>query len=241
MPDMALTIVSIGRIIKSGYPIAFEDESCKIKNKSGKIIGEILANSNCLFKVEHTLTAASANAIEQVNIHTLHQRLGHISADAIHNLIHHGAITGIKLVDDGSLIICQSCEYAKMTRKSIKSEQSAPPAKHFRDEIYSNLWGPSRTASLGGRNYYITFTDDHTCYTCIDILQTKDKTLSAYHDFASWAQTQHRVKIKVLRSDRSSEYTGHTFTQFLREQGMEHCLTTHDTPQHNRVAESLNR
>ena len=127
-----------------------------------------------------------------------------------------------------------------MTRKSIKSEQSAPPAKHFRDEIHTNLWGPSRTPSLRGRNYYVTFTDDHTRYTRIDILQSKDKTLSAYRDFASWAQTQHRVKIKALRSDHSGKYTGRTFTQFLREQGTERRLTTHNTPQHNGVAESLN-
>ena len=46
MPDMALTIVSIGHIMKFGYHIAFEDKSCKIKNKSGKIIGKIPANSN---------------------------------------------------------------------------------------------------------------------------------------------------------------------------------------------------
>ena len=35
--------------------------------------------------------------------------------------------------------------------------------------------------------------------------------------------------------------TSRAFTQFLREQGTERRLTTHDTPQHNGVAESLNR
>ena len=36
-------------------------------------------------------------------------------------------------------------------------------------------------------------------------------------------------------------YTGNKFTDFLRSQGTKRRLTTHDTPQHNGVAESLNR
>jgi len=114
-PDMALTIVLIGQIVNSGCSVSFEKKSCKIKNKSGKTIGDIPASSNRLFKVEHSFTAASASAVKQVDIHTLHQRLSHISTDAIRNLIRYNAIVGIKLIDDGLPIICQSCEYAKMT------------------------------------------------------------------------------------------------------------------------------
>jgi len=240
-PDMALTIISIGRIVNSGCSVSFKKKSCKIKNKSGKTIGDIPASSNGLFKVKHSFAAASASAVKQVDIHTLHRRLGHISVDAICNLIRYNAIVGIKLIDDGSPIICQSCEYAKMTRKPIKNERSAPSAKQFGDEIHTDLWGPSRTASLGGRHYYVTFTDNHTCYTRIDVLQTKDEAFQAYRNFASWARTQYRVKIKALRSDHSGEYTGCAFTQFLQGEGTERRLTTHDTPQHNGIAESLNR
>ena len=138
-PDMALTIVSIGRILDSRYKVHFENKSCKIKNKSGKIIGDIPASSNGLFKVEHSFTAASATASMQVDIHTLHRRLGHISTDAIRNLIRYNAIDGIKLIDDGSPIICESCEYAKLTRKPIKSERSTPPAKQFGDKVHTDL------------------------------------------------------------------------------------------------------
>ena len=45
----------------------------------------------------------------------------------------------------------------------------------------------------------------------------------------------------MLRSDRGGEYTGQDFTKFLQQEGTERRLTTHDTPQHNGVAESLNR
>ena len=57
----------------------------------------------------------------------------------------------------------------------------------------------------------------------------------------AWAKTQHGTQIKRLRSDRGGEFTGCDFTTFLREQGTKQGLTTHDTPQHNSITESLNR
>jgi transposase InsO family protein len=127
-----------------------------------------------------------------------------------------------------------------MTCKPIKNEQLAPLATCFGDEIHSDLWGPSLITSLRGCYYYVTFTDDHTHYTCINILKTKDQTLAAYKVFAAWAHMQYRTKIKALRSDHSSEYTGHTFTEFLQEEGTKCRLMTHNTLQHNGIAELLN-
>ena len=57
----------------------------------------------------------------------------------------------------------------------------------------------------------------------------------------AWVQTQHGATIKRLHSDRGGEFTGNKFTKFLQEQGTKRRLTTHDTPQHNGVAEALNR
>ena len=237
-PDMALTIVSIGRITKSGCAVTFEGDICRIK-RGGKTIGVVPASANGLYRVDHSEMAGSATT--DVSLLSLHRRLGHISADAIRTLVRQGAVTGINLVDNGRTIDCESCEYAKTTRKAIRKEREDPLADSFGAEIHSDVWGPSPTMSLGGRRYYITFTDDHSRFTRLTLLRTKDEALDAYKTFASWAETQHNVRVKRLRSDRGGEYTGDNFTKFLNEQGTERRLTTHDTPQHNGVAESLNR
>src|SRR6266850_2124736 len=93
---------------------------------------------------------------------------------------------------------------------------------------------------MGGRRYYVTFTDDHSHYSSLTMLRMKDKTLEAYKAYAMWMYTQHSMQIKRLWLDHGGEYTGNEFTKFLMEQGMEHRLTMHNTPQHNGVAESLN-
>ena len=110
----------------------------------------------------------------------------------------------------------------------------------FLMEVHSDVWGPSPVPSLGRRRYYVTFTNDYSHHTWLTAMHTKDETLTAYKAYAAWLSTQHGVKIKWLRSDRRGEYTGGAFSKFLADQGTEQRLTTHDTPQHNRVVESLN-
>jgi len=240
MPDLALTVILIGHIAKAGYTIQFAEDSCKIKKgDNGPVIGQVPAGANGLFKVEHAF-AIDVSA-EPVDILTLHRRLGHISVDAIRTLIRSGSITGLQLIDDLPPFTCDSCEYAKTTRKSIRKERTEALAQNFGEEIHTDVWGPSPTLSLGGRKYYVTFTDDCTRFTKLEVLRTKDKAFKAYKSFSAWAQTQHGVHIKRLRSDCSGEFTSNQFTSYLREQGTERRLTTADTPQHNGVAESLNR
>jgi transposase InsO family protein len=240
-PQIGSTIVSIGCIASTGYSVSFENGSCNIqKEQNSKIVGSIPANGNSLYKVEHILTAGAVT--EQVNIHTLHRRLGHVSLDSIWKLVCNNAVAGLQIIDDPSPFFCDSCQYAKATRKAICKERSTPQVSAFGDEVHTDVWGgPTTPTSLGGCKYYVSFTDDYSRYTWLTLLRTKDEALEAYRAFAAWAKTQHGATIKCLCSDRGGEYTGKEFSKFLQEEGSEQCLTTHDTPQHNGVSEALNR
>ena len=47
--------------------------------------------------------------------------------------------------------------------------------------------------------------------------------------------------MKQLCSDRGGEYLSDDFTCHLKSKGTKQKLTTHDTPEHNGVAECLNQ
>jgi hypothetical protein len=85
------------------------------------------------------------------------------------------------------------------------------------------------------------FTDDYTHWTALHLLCSKDETFGAYKNFAAWAFTQYSTVIQRLCLDHRGEFTSNTFTNYLDSQGTKRQLTMHDTPQHNGVAESLNR
>jgi hypothetical protein len=78
---VTLTVVSVRCIANASYVVAFEGNTCKIKNKKGDIIGNIPSGPNGLYKVECTYTAAVER--EQVDMLTLYRRLGHISPNTI--------------------------------------------------------------------------------------------------------------------------------------------------------------
>ena len=123
----------------------------------------------------------------------------------------------------------------KLGNKSVGN----PWVKHV--PFSTNVWGPSPVETINHHHYYVSFTNDYSRYTHIVLLSIKDETFKSYKDFKAWAKTQHNINIKCLHSDRGGEYLSSEFRDHIKSQGTEHCLTTHDTPEHNGVVESLNR
>jgi hypothetical protein len=107
--------------------------------------------------------------------------------------------------------------------------------------VHSDLWGPAPVATKAGKRYYVTFTDDMSRLTHLHLLRTKDEALAAYKEYDTWCGTQLNAHVKTLHSDRGGEYLGKEFIVYLKSKGTMQKLTVHDTPQHNGVAECLNR
>ena len=68
-------------------------------------------------------------------------------------------------------------------------------------------------------------------------MKTKNEAFGKYRDFQKNLQTKYGITIKILHSDRESEFLSDKFQKYLAEQGTEQKLTVHDTPQHNGIAE----
>jgi len=235
-PAMGVTIISISRVTAAGANF------CRIFDPKHKRIGHVHVTSNGLYRVDHGEAVMSAGAKMKLTLSELHQRMGHITLDAVRKLVEDKRVVGVELEDDGEEMgTCESCEFAKTTRKRVRKEREEPLAKKFGDEIHSDVWGPATTETIHHRKYYSSFTNDSTHWSHVKLLHGKDDTFDAYIEFEAWADTQHSTKIKCLRSDRGGKYLSTEFSNHLKSKGTERRLTTHDTPEHNGVAESLNR
>jgi transposase InsO family protein len=103
------------------------------------------------------------------------------------------------------------------------------------------MCGPLPTVSHHGYRYFITFIDDSSCFASIFPLQEKSEVGKTLKVFISWAELETGQKVKVLCSDRGGEYLAGHLQQYLQEHGIKHEVTTADMPQHNGMAECLNR
>jgi len=144
-----------------------------------------------------------------------HQRLGHISPDTIRALAHEESITGLHLLESSLPVVCDSCIYRKMMHKASPKTRIGPCSNKFGGEVHTDVYGPSPTKSLGGKTYYLSFTDDKTRYTQLYLLTHKSGA------FEAWACTQHNARILALHSDRGGEYLSGEFDAHLIKQGTE--------------------
>ena len=215
-----------------------------IQGPDGECIGQVSKNKRGLYKVEHELSIEEVNVVEeQLTLEQLHRRMGHISPIITKKLVENNFVMGVRLesTPSGDPFFCESCVYAKATRKVIPKVREGEQAKVFAGEVHSNLWGPVLVETKGKKCYYITFTDDKTQLTNIYLLAKKNDAFESYKDYEAWCRTQLDVPVKVLHSDRGGEYLGKEFILHLNSKGTKQKLTVHDTPQHNGVAEWRNR
>lgn len=82
----------------------------------------------------------------------LHRRMGHISPGIAKKLVTQGFVTGVRLVSTADAeIFCESCVYAKATRKSVPKAREGERAKRFGEEVHSDLWGPAPICTFFAR------------------------------------------------------------------------------------------
>jgi hypothetical protein len=239
-PHLSVSLISISKICTAGGAVMFRNDFCRIYNQKKKLIGEIKV-ANGLYRVYHPNEAGmAASHITRCSLDELHRRMGHISQKAAQRLIDDGIIDGIELTDRKE-VSCDSCAYAKSTRKPIKRERTSPRASKMGEKVHADVWGPAPIMTPNHKEYFSTYTDDWGRWTYLYLQRLKSETFDSYKNCEALYNTQHDVKIQLLQSDRGGEFLDDDFTDHLSSHGTIRRLTTHDTPEHNGVAERLNR
>jgi hypothetical protein len=235
---MAFTLISANRIAEAGLAIHFEERMCKILSPGPqrKVIAEI-PQVEGLYRIV-SVPKHSANIVGTGRtINELHRALGHVSQTAVLDAVKKGLIEGVDLDTTSKPVFCEACTQAKATRQPFPNE-SKNRARTYGELVHTDLWGPAQTASIMGRLYYISFTDDYSRETKVEFLKRKSEALTAFKQYEAYVSRQHPgAHLRKIRSDRGGEYLSAEFDQHLKNQGIQRQLTVHDSPQQNGVAE----
>ena len=89
--------------------------------------------------------------------------------------------------------VCEACQKGKQTKVSFKPK-NVVSTKRPLEMFHIDLFGPSRTMSLGGNLYALVIVDDFSRFTWTLFLATKNDT---FHNFKGLA--------KVLENEKSSK------------------------------------
>ena len=139
-PEVGYTLVSVGWLDEQGFSVTFSNGKCTITAPDGELVGQVPKDNKGLYKIEHSPETA-ASAVEELTLEQFHRRMGHISPEIARQLVNKGFVTGVRLeaTSSGDPFFCESCIYAKATRKSVPKERQGERATEFGGEVHSDL------------------------------------------------------------------------------------------------------
>ncbi len=117
---------------------------------------------------------------------------------------------------------CETCIGGKQHRTPFNS--SKRQSKETLELVHSDVCGKISEKSLGGGQYFLTFTDDKSRYSWVYILKTKDQVFDCFVKWKALVEKSSKNKVKTLRTDNGGEYTSTQFTNYLKSEGIRHEL-----------------
>jgi hypothetical protein len=238
IPDMRKNLISLGTLDSKGYSYKSENGIMKVSKGAMIVMTGQKISSNVYKLLGNTILGGVAAVVESEDDDTLlwHMRLRHISERGMRELHKRNLLTGIKSC---KLDFCKYCIMGKQCRVRFKT--ATHKTKGILDYVHSDIWGPVRTPSKGGAQYFMSFIDDYSRKAWVYFLKNKSEAFAKFKIWKAEVENQTGRKIKCLRTDNGTEYRDGDFLKFCEEHGIKRHFTVRKTPQQNGVAERLNR
>ncbi|KAL4582349.1 hypothetical protein LXL04_006896 [Taraxacum kok-saghyz] len=235
VPDLRMNLISVGALDRQGYDNQFGDGTWKLLK--GVLVVARGQLYGTLYKTHAKLLQPSLNAVkEETSPNLWHKRLGHMSVKGLTTLEKKKYIS---IAKDVALDPCEYCIFGKQHRVSFSSTRTK--RSELLSLVHSDVCEPIEVESLGGCRYFVTFIEDASQKVWAYCIGLKDQVFDRFKAFHAMVERQKRRKLKCLRSDNGGEYCSREFSKYCTEHGIRHEKIVPRTPQHNGVAERMNR
>jgi len=252
VPGISCNLLAVTPLVKAGYRVVFEGNVALLQDGSTQVTwGEVrLSASEGLFHVFITPRMETATMVTTVSVGAFsltttaergrlwHDRLGHLNAQQMEQL-YSGSLIDSKVDKEFS---CDSCQVGKSHRAAMPTAATHRSTRPLQ-LVHSDICGPINVQALGDVRYMLTFVDDFSRYVAIYLMHGRsgNEVLDCFRDYKTWAETTTGNTLVALRTDGAGEYVKGVFNDFIVEHGITRQVTPAYTPEHNGVAERVNR
>ena len=238
-------LLSISAAQQAGATFVFNSKGCMVYKGSKLLLKAQQQGGLYIIKGQppsQPETAMFAKARKET-AQDWHQRFAHLGYDSLARMVKQDMVKGINVRPEeftaANKEVCEHCTIAKQTRLPFHSSDTVmncPLAL-----VHSDVCGPIKEQTLGGKRYLATFLDDYTGLSAIKLLAHKSEIATVMKEIFAELETQSGHQVKALRTDNGSEYVNSAVSSFLKSKGIVHQTTMTYTPQQNGKAERLNR
>ena len=105
-------------------------------------------------------------------------RLGYINLNRINKLVKEGILGDLVFQP---MEVCESCLEGKMTKRPFPAKGNK--TNTLLELVHTDVCGPINIRARGGYQYFITFTDDHSRYGYVYLMQHKSEAFEKFKEF----------------------------------------------------------
>ncbi|GJU98888.1 zinc finger, CCHC-type containing protein [Tanacetum coccineum] len=177
-------VISVHGLFDDGFINRF-DENNVISFSKNNLVYFMAVPRDGIFEIDMSCSNtndssmfAISNKRAKINLDSSllwHCRLGHISKKRIEKLQHDELLNSIDIESLGKCVLCMS---GKMARKPYSHQVKR--AKDLLGLIHTDVCGPFRIVSRQGAKYFVTFTDDFSCYGYVYVLKHKHEVFETF-------------------------------------------------------------
>ena len=239
VPELSYSLLSVSRASSAGKTTKYDKAGCEILNEQKKVIAFTTRVGN-LYHWEHCRKFQAVKVTDVESKEKLwHRRFGHLGEQNLQRIAREKLVKEFIYDASNPIGFCETCIGGKYHHSPFAS--STTKTTEVLELVHSDVCGKIRERSLGGAEYFVTFTDDRARYTWVYILKTKDQVFDCFVKWKALVERQSRRKLNTLRTDNGGEYTSNKFEKYLQDEGIRHKKTVPKTPEQNGVAERFNR
>jgi len=236
------SLLSISQLYDKGYKITFEPEQCLItdsKSAETILVGKRVSNIYML-NVSSITSRMNCLLSRDDESWLWHRRLAHIHMHHLNRIASKDLVIDLPKLKFERNKLCGACQMGKQTKSSFKPINVVSTTRPL-ELLHMDLFGPSRTMSLGGNYYGLVIVDDYSRFTWTFFIATKDETYHVFKGFVKVVQNEKDCSISSIKSDNGREFQNEKFDRFCSKLGIQHNFSAPRTPQQNGVVERKNR
>jgi transposase InsO family protein len=242
-PTLNANLISVSAFDMAGMTITFGGGRGVVRKPDGTIV----LTSRCqkgMYLVEPLgdspagesspplalLSLAKPTTLEQ-----WHRRFAHCDPSTIQDMAKNTLVDDLNISQTTIRGKCEDCVLGRQTRRPFddKTEVNLEPL----ELVAFDLWGPSRTQSAGGKEYFMPIVDAGTSYKYGAYLPDKAdvSTIAAFDKFRTTAESLTGRKVRRLRTDRAFESAA--WEEYCQKHGIIHEFTAPYSSAQNGLAE----
>ncbi|MCO5550467.1 hypothetical protein L7F22_003954 [Adiantum nelumboides] len=168
VPNITKNLVSVGQMVEQRLQVRLNVDGLYVVEeykKNGKLIaqgkkvGRMFTLDVNIPEVNAIMFAHGSSVVADIEI--WHKKIGHANVQRLKTMQSQELVTGLLVFKVADMQkVCEACQFGKQAKASFPHDKHV--RKNVLELVHSDVWGPAKTASIGGCRFYVTFIDEHT-------------------------------------------------------------------------------